>query len=322
MFSFIKHRVYKIRILGIIIFLIALLFFFWLNKGRSSSVNPDIYVGVDIHTISFSVNDEYIAVASLRNGLDDRFHWFNGGVQIYDVATHKIHTTVKVFHQPYNPEASVGAFYSSDGKQLIVKNTDNQMIVYDALTLETVSQKPSSAISSSYISWSNGCTAKIISKNGKNITVIKKDNHLFNVHTRYAPALLSIDPTNRKLAIGDISGGVYIFDTDKCKIAAYISCGAKSFNKDNDYNVISNLIWLPEQQTLWISNIEGRSVFWDSSVHKVISDVLLPKVISCSAISHKGNSIVFGTNEGLVRTIPISQLLNSIKSGNIIHLFK
>ncbi|MEO6907396.1 MAG: hypothetical protein ABI210_05860 [Abditibacteriaceae bacterium] len=323
----IKHKV-LVAVMSITVVCLLLL---WnlLIVQRRQGINLDN--GID--SVSFSSNDRYLAVASSH------------GVQVYDVATEELYKTVMTFRGILNPIASTGAYYSNDGEQLVVLSPmdsgsttsrkvklEEEFPVFDSASLKITNQKPKAYISTERANWGKGYWAELgiwtdiddpewdatHPQYEADTIVVQMGGSPFVIKVPDDPSEFAINTFNSKLAIASNIGDVYIFDLQKRKITSSFSC---ELQKSDGGGSCTSLIWFPKQHLIWASNVEGRSVFWDSLHHKVKADIQIPLVITCAAINHAGDSIAFGTMDGQVHIIQTKQLLKAINNGSIVHFF-
>lgn len=293
-----------------------------------------INVGAEIDSVSFSSNDRFLAVAD------------SDGVQVYDVATEELYKTVMTFQGTLNPIASTGAFYSNDGKQLLVLSPmdssnssttrkvklEEEFPVFDSTSLEITNEKPKAYISTERANWGKGYWAELgiwtdiddpewdatHPQDEADTIVVHMGGSPFVIKVPNNPSEFAINTLNSKLAIASNIGDIYIFDLQKRKITSSFSC---ELQKSDGGGSCTSLVWFPKQHLIWASNLEGRSVFWDSLHHKVKADIQIPLVITCATINHAGDSIAFGTKDGQVHIIQTKQLVKAINKGSIVHFF-
>ncbi len=322
--SFNKTRLFSITV---IVGITSLVLYRLLTPQPSDEIN----VGTDIHSLSFSPDDKYLAVASLRNGqadaADQGFHIFFGAIQIYSVKAQelKLHDTLESFYPAYDPDMAVTAFYTTDGTQLVVSDTNSKIVAYDTSSLASTQANPKPYVSPEYVASNDGYSARIVSSsnsiNTQVLVTTPRGSTLVKTHNELS--CLALDETNKKLAIAVISGDILVFDLITRKTVAHISCRTKTLHPY--FNVINGLVWLPQEKTkckvLWASNWERRSILWDSCQHQVIADKVLLQEISCVAINHAGDLIAYSTREGVVKVLSTKQLLASLMSGSTKQLF-
>lgn len=304
-----KNKILKIILLLSILLIVTIGVVVFVHVANDSGISP----GAQVYSISFSPNDKYIAVTSLRKGPSTLLHKFNGGVQIYDVAKETLYKQVIDFNKPYNPLAMVGAYYSNDGEQLIVHNEKGDICAYGLPKYLYEKAQIHPYVSPTELNWGNGCYAKIdYDDKGNSIVKVRINNHSFVVSPPIFALRMAIGDSHAKLAIAGTSGEIYIYDLSKREFKSHFSCALKPNLSSNSWPVVSDLMWLPKSKILWVSNSKGRSVFWDSQESSVKYDMSSEMIITCAAIDHSGKNIAIGTRNGKVHILPLKQVKDMV----------
>lgn len=296
--------------------LIALIICCVVNTSHSPKYHY-ITVDADVHTISFSVDDKRLAVATLRNGFDDKFHLSYGGVRVYDVESREKIKDLLEFTPPYNPLGEVEAYYSVGGSQLIVRDVYGKSSVYDSSSLESTNQKPASYICPSFAICGADSYAKVVASKEKDAVLIRTHDYQKIESVERTPSYYSLCSMGNKLAIAGGQGDVFIFDIKSKKIVSHISCRESNF--DGMSSPINSLVWIAPEGVLWITNNEGRSILWDSASGLVRSDVMIHKVVECASVNHGGNRVAIGGNDKVV-IVSTNKLLDAMSDGSVVNI--
>ncbi|RYG75429.1 hypothetical protein EON80_00645 [bacterium] len=183
--------------------LLALVYRFY--DSRRSFAGQDLELGVQIWSLAWSPDDKNLLVSSVRNSMqDDHFHWYNGGVQVYDSTTRRVIQSLPYVASP-NPNVFPDAGYSADGKRILMEGYDDSFkgtMAFDAKTFAKLG--PSKEwLARGKVRLESPNVLAALAAAGSNGAAAENDNTSPNRNTY---AALSHD--NKTIAVGNASGKV------------------------------------------------------------------------------------------------------------------